>query len=136
MTLTPDLTSPAELLAFLRADPYAAYTYAYPHKTTYRALTPPVSLRDAWADEDRSSLFLYVHVPFCEMRCGFCNLFTTVGAPETLERAYLDTLERHARRVSAALPDARFSRIAIGGGTPTYLTPPDLERLFDLLDRE
>ncbi|WP_424949856.1 STM4012 family radical SAM protein [Deinococcus sp.] len=113
--------------------PYVSYTYAYPHKTAYRTLDPAVSLREAWAAEDRSSLFLYLHVPFCEMRCGFCNLFTVANAPQSLEQAYLDAITRQAERVKDALGEASFSRIALGGGTPTYLEARDLERVFDLL---
>jgi oxygen-independent coproporphyrinogen III oxidase len=109
---------------------YQSYTYAYPHKTAYRRLEPAVSLRDVWANEARDALFLYIHIPFCEMRCGFCNLFTTVNAPQSLERSYLQTLKRQALRVREALGDAKFSRFAIGGGTPTYLEPSDLEQLF------
>ena len=59
------------------ASPYQGYVYAYPHKTAYRPLDPPRAARATlWADEPRDALFLYLHVPFCEMRCGFCNLFT------------------------------------------------------------
>ena len=54
---------------------YTGYAYAYPHKTAYRELRPPIALRDAWAHERKDALFLYLHVPFCEMRCGFFNLF-------------------------------------------------------------
>jgi oxygen-independent coproporphyrinogen III oxidase len=114
----------------LTASPYQSYTYAYPHKTAYRSLEPAMALKDVWANEARDALFLYIHIPFCEMRCGFCNLFTTVNAPQSLERAYLQTLERQALRVLEALGDAKFARFAIGGGTPTYLEPADLERLF------
>jgi oxygen-independent coproporphyrinogen-3 oxidase len=66
------------LRALLDAGRYHAYAYAYPHKTAWGPLDPPVPLRDAWADEDRANLSLYLHVPFCEQRCGFCNLFTQV----------------------------------------------------------
>jgi oxygen-independent coproporphyrinogen III oxidase len=114
----------------LKQSPYQSYTYAYPHKTAYRSLEPAVSLQDVWANEARDALFLYIHIPFCEMRCGFCNLFTTVNAPQSLERSYLQTLERQALRVRETLGDAKFARFAIGGGTPTYLEPGDLERLF------
>jgi oxygen-independent coproporphyrinogen III oxidase len=114
----------------LTGSPYGSYTYAYPHKTAYRTLEPAVNLSDVWKSEARDALFLYIHIPFCEMRCGFCNLFTTVNAPQSLERAYLQTLERQALRVREALGDAKFARFAIGGGTPTYLEPADLERLF------
>ncbi|MBL7496297.1 STM4012 family radical SAM protein [Frankia sp. CNm7] len=112
--------------------PYQHYVYAYPHKTAYRPLSPRPSLREVWATEDRSALFLYLHVPFCEMRCGFCNLFTRTGAPEELTGAYLDALERQAACVADALGDAAFATAAFGGGTPTYLTALELERLCDI----
>ncbi|GEM47500.1 STM4012 family radical SAM protein [Deinococcus cellulosilyticus] len=114
-------------------NPYLGYTYAYPHKTAYRPLEP-VNLQQVWAEQDRSQLFLYLHIPFCEMRCGFCNLFTTVNAPKPLEKAYLDTLELQARITRERLGEAHFSRFAIGGGTPTYLEPEDLERLFGIAE--
>ena len=121
---------------FLAAGPYQAYTYGYPHKTAYRPLDPPLPLAQAWAREDKRNLFLYLHIPFCEMRCGFCNLFTTVGAPRSLEDAYLDALERQAKAVRGALGEASFARLALGGGTPTYLEPPALDRVFSVLERE
>ena len=115
--------------------PYAGYAYSYPHKTAYRALDPPIPLREVWAAERRDRLFLYLHVPFCEMRCGFCNLFTTTNAKANFETAYLGALEREAERVRDAIGAALFARMAIGGGTPTYLNLSDLERLLDLAER-
>ncbi|RJL30149.1 STM4012 family radical SAM protein [Bailinhaonella thermotolerans] len=114
--------------------PYQGYVYAYPHKTAYRPLDPRPALDDVWAGEDTSALFLYLHIPFCEMRCGFCNLFTRTGAPEELTSAYLGALERQAEAVRRAVPAARFAAAAVGGGTPTYLTAPELTRLFDIAE--
>jgi len=114
--------------------PYDGYVYAYPHKTAYRPLDPRPALRDVWAGERTDALFLYLHIPFCEMRCGFCNLFTRTGAPEELVGAYLDALERQAYALREALPDPRFAVAAVGGGTPTYLGPAELNRLFDLAE--
>jgi len=120
------------LSALLARDPYQAYTYSYPHKTAYRALTPPVDLRRAWQAEDRHALFLYVHVPFCEQRCGFCNLFTQAQPPDATTQAFLDTLERQAGRMADILAPATFARMAVGGGTPSLLSPAGLRRLFDI----
>ena len=83
----------AELHPVLAGGAYRAYVYAYPHKTAYRPLAP-VALRDVWADEPQRHLFLYVHVPFCTMRCGFCNLFTTPNPRRDLVTFYLDALRR------------------------------------------
>ncbi|GAA4949480.1 STM4012 family radical SAM protein [Actinoplanes utahensis] len=114
--------------------PYQGYLYAYPHKTAYRRLDPRPALTDVWAAERQDSLFGYVHLPFCEMRCGFCNLFTRANPPAEQVTAYLAQLRRQATAVRDSLsPAARFSRLAIGGGTPTYLTAPELESLFTVL---
>lgn len=110
---------------------YQQYLYAYPHKTSYRALRPRPRLADVWRAEARDALFLYLHVPFCEMRCGFCNLFTRANAPAEQVTAYLRQVRRQAERVAEALgADAGFARAAFGGGTPTYLTADELTALF------
>jgi coproporphyrinogen III oxidase-like Fe-S oxidoreductase len=114
--------------------PYQGYLYAYPHKTAYRRLDPRPLLRDVWAAEPQTSLFGYVHLPFCEMRCGFCNLFTRANPPDEQVTAYLAQLRHQAAAVRDSLdPSASFSRLAIGGGTPTYLTARELEELFGIL---
>ena len=117
----------------LDGSPYQGYLYAYPHKTAYRPLDPRPPLHDVWAGEDRTSLFLYLHVPFCEMRCGFCNLFTRSNPPAEQVRRFLSQLRFEAMATSEALGGARFAAGAIGGGTPTYLTAPELTELFDIV---
>ena len=76
--------------------PYQGYVYGYPHKTAYHPLVESVPLRGLWAAEPRSALLLYLHVPFCEMRCGFCNLFTQARPREGVAAAYLEALARQA----------------------------------------
>ncbi len=124
--------TPVDVGELLVGTRYRAYTYSYPHKTAYRVFDEPVPLSDVWAAEDRSALFLYLHVPFCEMRCGFCNLFTQIGADDSLTSRYLDQLERQARQVVDQLGAAQFARVAIGGGTPTFLAPADFDRLLSI----
>ena len=111
---------------------YRGYVYAYPHKTAYRTFDEPKPLREAWAEEATDSLFLYVHIPFCSMRCGFCNLFTQAKPQDRLVTHYLEALERQTERIRVAIPRARFARFAIGGGTPTYLSARELDDLFTL----
>ncbi|WP_328864593.1 STM4012 family radical SAM protein [Streptomyces sp. NBC_00304] len=122
--------------------PYQSYVYAYPHKTAYEPLGRlpggRPALRDLWAGEGKDALSLYLHIPFCEVRCGFCNLFTRVGAPDELTGRYLDALDRQATAVREALGDTepvRFASAAFGGGTPTFLTAGELERLCDIAEK-
>lgn len=135
MTTAPTRTTPATTAP--PATPYQHYVYAYPHKSAYRRLPDRPSLTSLWAAEDKSALSLYLHIPFCEVRCGFCNLFTRIGAPDGLTGAYLDALERQADAVREALgesEDIRFATAAFGGGTPTFLTARELDRLCDIAE--
>ncbi|MFJ8042118.1 STM4012 family radical SAM protein [Kitasatospora sp. NPDC096147] len=119
--------------------PYQQYVYAYPHQKSYRPAADRPLLSELWAGERLDALSLYVHVPFCEMRCGFCNLFTRTGAPEEVTSAFLGTLERQARVTREALEakgeEVRFALAAFGGGTPTYLTAGELSRLADVCEQ-
>ena len=110
-----------------------SYVYSYPHKLAYRELEPPVELGPVWAEESHRPLFLYWHIPFCEMRCGFCNLFTSVEHDDEKMRLYLNALERQAQQMRALLPSSlAIAARAIGGGTPTQLPLDALERLLQI----
>jgi oxygen-independent coproporphyrinogen III oxidase len=112
---------------------YDGYAYAYPHKTAYRPLTPAIPLRQAWAHEDKQHLFFYVHLPFCEMRCGFCNLFTTVRPGEGLVARTLTSIQRQSEVVAAAIEPQGIAQAAFGGGTPSFLSASQLDELFQTL---
>jgi oxygen-independent coproporphyrinogen III oxidase len=114
---------------------YDGYAYAYPHKTAYRPLDPGVPLSLAWQSEDKRRLFLYVHLPFCEMRCGFCNLFTTVLPGGSLVDQTLAAIQRQSDAVAASIAPEGIAQAAFGGGTPSYLSENQLEDLFSRLSR-
>ncbi len=107
-----------------------SYAYSYPHKSSYRKLEPAIAIADAWASEDQTNLALYAHIPFCEMRCGFYNLFTQSQPSDDRVRRYLTAIVRQTAVVRTDLPSARFSTFAIGGGTPTYLDSDSLNMLL------
>ncbi len=121
------------LSSLLQLPPYQAYSYSYPHKTAYRPLTTPMPLREVWADEDRSALFLYLHIPFCSYRCGFCNLFALARPTDDVVTRYLDRMLAQLRATVDALDAHRFARFALGGGTPSYLDTAQLRTLFDAI---
>jgi oxygen-independent coproporphyrinogen-3 oxidase len=74
---------------------------------------------------------LYVHVPFCAHRCGYCDFVTVVGRQDQ-HVAYVDALltelELERWRLSACL-----DTVYLGGGTPTFAEPAALERLLAAL---
>ena len=65
---------------------------------------------------------LYVHLPFCAHRCGYCD-FVTVGRARP-HGAYVDALLRELRAGARRL--ARVETIFLGGGTPTFTALPEL----------
>lgn len=130
--VTTTSTTPVVPLPIVRTpdDALVSYAYSYPHKSAYRTLDPAISLTEIWQHEDVSRLALYVHIPFCEMRCGFCNLFTQSQPESDQMTRYLATLQRQMRVVRQNIPDAHFSTFAMGGGTPTFLSAQQLDDLF------
>ncbi len=123
------------LQTLLRQPPYQAYSYAYPHKTAYRPLSPAVDLAQLWANEPREALFLYLHIPFCSMRCGFCNLFTLAQPDAALVQAFVHQLGVQMQRMRGVLGTHQFARLAIGGGTPTYLSAGQLATVLSDLNK-
>lgn len=78
-------------------------------------------------------LSLYIHVPFCRVRCRYCD-FNTYAGLQHLTAAYVTCLAREIAEAPALLGDpARIpvSTVYIGGGTPTVLTSEQLERVLD-----
>lgn len=117
----------------LHLDPFQGYAYSYPHKMAYRPFLPPIGLEPYWAEEDRSALFLYIHIPFCEVRCGFCNLFTSTAQSSSVVSGYLASLFRQMSVMRDILGGHRFAKIAFGGGTPSFLSEAELETVFEAM---
>ena len=76
-----------------------------------------------------SPVFLYVHVPFCEVLCPYCS-FHRVGFEERAARRYFAALRREIRRYCER--GYVFDGVYIGGGTPTVI-PGELERTLGLI---
>ena len=74
---------------------------------------------------------LYVHVPFCAHRCGYCDFVTVVGRHGEHGR-YVEALLRELELERDVLAD-EVETVFLGGGTPTFLEPRALERLLRAL---
>lgn len=73
---------------------------------------------------------LYVHIPFCSVKCFYCDFAAFSGQKKTTSR-YLAALEAEARLMPARLPTTLY----IGGGTPSELEADEITELFALLRR-
>jgi putative oxygen-independent coproporphyrinogen III oxidase len=83
----------------------------------------------------------YVHVPFCRVRCGYCD-FNTYTAEELAggvsRQTYVDHAVAEIRLARSVLGDRDLpvGTVFLGGGTPTLLPPDDLGRLLGAIDAE
>ena len=71
-------------------------------------------------------LGLYVHIPFCESICSYCDFCKRIKKDDQMIDDYIDVLKREY-----ALLDHHFDTIYIGGGTPSMLTINQLTKLLD-----
>jgi len=76
---------------------------------------------------------LYVHLPFCAQRCGYCDFVTVVGRGDQ-HAAYVDALLGELALESELLAP-ELETVFLGGGTPTFTEPRPLERLLNELPR-
>jgi len=117
-------------------NPYIQYMYSYPHKTAYRPLSDlPFSEYAPLLSGGGHGL--YLHIPFCQTKCGYCNLFSVAGQGTGAVNSYLEALERQSIQYEELLKGfgTEFSELVIGGGTPLFLTESQLEHLFCVLER-
>jgi oxygen-independent coproporphyrinogen-3 oxidase len=78
-----------------------------------------------------SPVSLYMHIPFCESLCLFCACNVIINKNKAVAPPYLGVLKQEIARVSRGVSREReVVQFHWGGGTPTYLTPPQIEELF------
>ncbi len=116
------------------------YDMAGPRYTSYP--TAPSWQEELTADEYRrvlgslteaesSPYAVYVHVPFCRKLCHFCACNRVVTQKPELPVQYLQTLGTELQEVRSALPGSgKAGQFHLGGGTPTHLSPNQLEELM------
>ncbi len=78
---------------------------------------------------------IYVHLPFCPSRCLSCDHETTVTHDSSVIDRYLDSLDREVTQVTDRIGRKRHAlQVHLGGGTPNYLSDPQLARLAEILE--
>jgi putative oxygen-independent coproporphyrinogen III oxidase len=95
--------------------------------------------RSALAELGTRPFGLYVHVPFCATRCGYCDFNTYTAAelrggvtPAGFAATAIDELALARRVLGDAAP--RVDTVFFGGGTPTLLPPGDLAAILEAID--
>lgn len=110
--------------------------HAYPPPELYTPIGME-QLASAWADlaaqQPAAPVGVYVHLPFCERKCTFCYCDTIVGADEQRMAQYLQALHQEIRLSAPMLKGLSVSTVYLGGGTPTWLQPEQLDGVFAAL---
>ncbi|MBR5738816.1 MAG: radical SAM family heme chaperone HemW [Lachnospiraceae bacterium] len=84
-------------------------------------------------DGSGSPLELYVHVPFCVRKCGYCDFYSAPGTEKT-QKAYVDTVIREiGESPFGKAPGETVTSVFFGGGTPSILPEEELFRILDAL---
>lgn len=78
----------------------------------------------------RKDLGLYIHIPFCIKKCGYCDFLSWKGTEEERE-AYVSALIKEIRSYREFAEGYKVSTVFVGGGTPSVLDPAQAERIFD-----
>ena len=83
------------------------------------------------ANGKRSPVSLYMHLPFCESLCLFCACNVVIRKDKSVTPPYLSTLKKEINRMAEGISRERqVVQFHWGGGTPTYLSPEQIEDLF------
>ena len=82
---------------------------------------------------------LYIHIPFCKSRCIYCAFYSTTA--EQMKQAYVDAVCREMELRKAVYEKEgkdvgkTIATVYLGGGTPSQLSPTQLQQLFDTIAR-
>jgi oxygen-independent coproporphyrinogen-3 oxidase len=136
--MTPDFSldgiTPELLAKYDRPGP--RYT-SYPTAPHFHDGFDEAAYRDRLAtaaERPSDPLSMYVHIPFCEARCTYCGCNVVISPHRGPEETYLDAVNREFDLLHEALGDRRrVNQLHWGGGTPTYLTPEQCERLYSAI---
>lgn len=112
------------------------YIYTYPHKKAFRRHN--LDMASLWT-HSAQEVNLYVHIPFCQRRCSYCNLFTLPlrgeGARDYVD-AYVDAVLRQIKYYAQMLGQKKVMSVYFGGGTPNFLSISQLSRIATSLRDE
>lgn len=81
-----------------------------------------------------SKLGIYIHIPFCAKKCGYCDFYSVPGG-DSLFDAYAGALTAHFAEYAPLVSGCEADTVYIGGGTPTILGAKRLDKILRELRR-
>ncbi|TVQ76881.1 MAG: oxygen-independent coproporphyrinogen III oxidase [Flavobacteriales bacterium] len=84
------------------------------------------------ATDENGGFALYIHLPFCESLCTYCGCNKRITKNHLVERPYINALLREFDLYSKFIAEgAKITGIHLGGGTPTFFSPENLQYLLE-----
>lgn len=113
---------------------YTSYPTAVVFNQAYQQTQHRKNLLRYFDDSKNKPLSLYFHIPFCDTLCFFCACNKIATKKRDKADLYLDYLEKEIKLQAALIPETRVvEQMHLGGGTPTFLTHPQLRRMMSMI---
>ena len=84
---------------------------------------------------NKTSLGLYIHVPFCRSKCQYCDFYSLACKDNKLMDGYMDAVCAHIREAGALAPNYKVDTIYFGGGTPSYFGADGIATIMTTIRR-
>lgn len=122
-----------ELVDRVRPGPrYTSYPPATEFTTAFTSGDAAAELERLVAERPAATLSLYAHVPFCPSLCWYCGCNVVISRDRAKGADYVELLTAELGLLAARVGEGRrVTEIALGGGSPNFLHPDELVRLFD-----
>ncbi len=102
---------------------------AYPSMQAMEYVTPEQILTSETVREGKR-VALYVHVPFCTAECYYCHYYKEFRKDSSYVDRFLDGIDKELEAQQRRFGGLEAASIYIGGGTPSYMTADQIDRLF------
>ncbi|TDR18316.1 oxygen-independent coproporphyrinogen III oxidase [Marinicella litoralis] len=114
---------------------YTSYPTAVVFNEYFRESQHRKNLLSYFNESKNKPLSLYFHIPFCDTLCFFCACNKVATKKREKADIYLNYLEKEIQMQAALIPAERVvEQMHFGGGTPTFLTHPQLKRMMAMID--
>ena len=84
---------------------------------------------------NKTSLGIYIHVPFCRSKCQYCDFYSPANKDDKLMDGYLDATCAHIREAGALAPGYKVDTVFFGGGTPSFFGADGIATLLTTIRR-
>ena len=128
---------PATLLSKYNV-PVPRYT-SYPTVPFWKDELDPAQWENVFKEQfvlsnKEGGISLYLHLPFCESLCTYCGCNKKITTNHSVEDKYMQALEKEWNLYVALMNERPIIReLHLGGGTPTFFTPLNLEKLLNII---